>query len=210
MAGACSGCGRQGAGISRANSSGAWSLILTSDDRKVSVEAGTDSVSLYRRLEQLLWGLGILAAVASGGIVVLIGAGVSMRYFAFTPLSFTEELVGLLMTTAFFLALPLTTLRAEHVRIVAVVSVLPERWRSAVEVIASVFGAVFCLWLLILCLPWLEFAINRQIKTEVGRLLLYPWMALFPLSLFLTLIAFLTRRSFSKKTQPHSASAMAQ
>lgn len=172
------------------------------------MKASTVSAGLSFRLEQLLWSLSVVAAFASGGIVILIGAGVSMRYFAFAPLSFTEELVGLLMTTAFFLALPLTTLRAEHVRIVAFVSVLPYRWRPAVELIASMFGVVFCLWLLILCLPWLEFAIDRQIKTEVGRLLLYPWMALFPLSLFLTLIAFLMRGPVSMKKQAHPASSI--
>jgi hypothetical protein len=46
--------------------------------------------------------MAILAAISASGIVVLIGASVSMRYFTFTPFSFTEELVGLLMTASFF------------------------------------------------------------------------------------------------------------
>lgn len=138
--------------------------------------------------------------------MLLIGASVTMRYFAFTPFPFTEELVGLLVTTAFFLALPLTTLRAEHVRLVALVSVLSEQQRSVVELIATALGAAFCLWLMILSLPWLEFAIDRHIKTEVGRLLLYPWMALVPLSLLLTLVAFLVDRPFCVKTQVDSTS----
>jgi len=44
-----------------------------------------------------------------------------------------------------------------------------------------------------LCLPWLEFAFDRTIKTEVGRLLMYPWMAVLPLSMLLTGVAFLMR-----------------
>jgi TRAP-type C4-dicarboxylate transport system permease small subunit len=137
--------------------------------------------------------MAVLAAIAGCAIVALIGASVAMRYFAFAPFRFTEELVGLLMTAAFFLALPLATLRAEHVRVLVLVSALPERSSKIVNVLAALFGAAFCLWFLVLCMPWLEFAFDRNIKTEVGRLLMYPWMALLPLSMGLSLLAFLLR-----------------
>ena len=137
--------------------------------------------------------MAVLAAIAGGAIVVLIGASVTMRYFAYAPFRFTEELVGLLMTAAFFLALPLVTLRAEHVRVLVLVSALPDRAARWMAVLAKLFGAVFCLWFFGLCLPWLEFAVDRNIKTEVGRLLMYPWMALLPLSMMLTMLAFLVR-----------------
>lgn len=142
-------------------------------------------------LEPVFVALTVLAALAGCAIVVLIGASVTMRYFAFAPLRFTEELVGLLMTAAFFLALPLATYRAEHVRVLLVVSMLPDGARKWVCRLSAVFGAAFCLWFLALCLPWLEFAIDRNIKTEVGRLLMYPWMALIPLSMALSMVAFL-------------------
>ena len=142
-------------------------------------------------LEPVFVALTVLAALAGCAIVVLIGASVTMRYFAFAPFRFTEELVGLLMTAAFFLALPLATYRAEHVRVLLVVSMLPDGARKWVCRLSAVFGAAFCLWFLALCLPWLEFAIDRNIKTEVGRLLMYPWMALIPLSMALSMVAFL-------------------
>ena len=135
-----------------------------------------------------------VVAVGAGSLIVgLIGASVTMRYFAFAPFRFTEELVGLLMTAAFFLALPLVTLRSEHVRVVILVSSLPDRPGRLLKLVAGIFGAVFCLWFFALCLPWFEFAFNRSIKTEVGRLLMYPWMALLPLSMLLTAFAFLIR-----------------
>ena len=142
-------------------------------------------------LEPVLVALAVIAAVAGCAIVVLIGASVTMRYFAFAPFRFTEELVGLLMTAAFFLALPLATYRAEHVRVLVIVSSLPDAARKWVRRLSAIFGAAFCLWFLALCLPWLEFAIDRNIKTEVGRLLMYPWMALLPLSMILCMVAFL-------------------
>lgn len=113
-----------------------------------------------------------------------------MRYVAQVPFRFTEELVGLLMTAAFFLALPLVTLNAEHVRVQILVTSLPDRLARWVSVGAALFGFAFSVWFFWLCLPWFEFAYDRTIKTEVGRLLMYPWMFVVPLSLLLTSIAF--------------------
>ena len=153
---------------------------------------------MLRVLSPVFVGLAVLAAVAGATIVLLIGASVTMRYFAFAPFRFTEELVGLLMTAAFFLALPLVTLRAEHVRVLLFVSMLPDRATRAVRALAALFGGAFCLWFLALCVPWLEFAIDRNIKTEVGRLLMYPWMALLPLSMALSIVAFLLRGALAE------------
>lgn len=159
---------------------------------------------LYIVMEFFFKGLAVLAALATSGIVVIIGASVSMRYFALTPLHFTEELVGLLMTTAFFLALPLTTMKMQHVRISLLVSFLTEDKRDLAGKIARFFGVLFCVWFLILCVPWLEFAIEKNIKTEVGRLIMYPWMLILPISAFLTLIAFVLKKPEVESSQNRS------
>lgn len=144
-----------------------------------------------RLLTPIFFAMAVLAAIAGVAIVGLIGASVTMRYFAFAPFRFTEELVGLLMTAAFFLALPMVTLRADHVRVLVLVSVLPPKTRPWASGFAALLGAAFCVWFLILSWPWFEFAFDRNIKTEVGRLLMYPWMALLPVSMALSLLAFL-------------------
>ncbi len=137
--------------------------------------------------------MAILATIASVLIILLIGASVTMRYFTFTPFRFTEELVGLLMTSAFFLALPLVTMHGKHVRVLILVSSLPDRFKPWIAGLASLFGITFCAWFFLLCIPWLEFAYDRQIKTEVGRLIMYPWMSVLPMSMLLTIIAFIIR-----------------
>ena len=154
------------------------------------VGRGGLAARLARILLPVYTALAVLAAVCGGAIVALMGASVTMRYFADAPFRFTEELVGLLMTAAFFLALPLATLRAEHVRVMALVAAMPDRLRAWSGRLAAGLGAGFCLWFLLLCLPWLEFAVSRNIKTEVGRMVLSPWMALVPLSMGLSLLAF--------------------
>ncbi len=138
----------------------------------------------------------VLAAIGTCAgvlIILLVGSSVVMRHVAHAPFRFTEELVGLLMTATFFLTLPLITLDAQHVRVQIVVAALPARLARFVTAIAACFGIVFTLWFLWLCIPWFEFAFQRSIKTEVGRLLMYPWMALLPLSLLLTAVAFAFR-----------------
>lgn len=150
---------------------------------------------LERFLTLIFVVMAVLAAIAASMIIGLIGASVTMRYLAYTPFRFTEELVGLLMTAAFFLALPLVTLRAEHVRVQILVSSLQGPMRRWVGLLAGLLGAVFCLWFFALSLPWLEFAYMRGIKTEVGRLLMYPWMTLLTVSMFLTAVAFFVRAS---------------
>jgi len=148
---------------------------------------------LENRLRQLFVALALVATLAGILIVVLVGASVTMRHIAHAPFRFTEELVGLLMTAAFFLALPLVTLNAEHVRVQIVVNALPARVAQWASLIAALFGIVFAVWFFWLCVPWFEFAYVRAIKTDVGRLLMYPWMAVLPLSMLLTSIAFALR-----------------
>ncbi len=148
---------------------------------------------IERWLRPVFTGLAVLAALAGSSIVVLIGISVTLRHVANAPLHITEELVGLLMTAAFFLALPLVTMRAEHVRVSIVVANLSASGRRWMGLAAGLFGVVFCLWFFWLCLPWFEFAFGRNLKTEVARLLLYPWMVLVPLSMLLTALAFAIR-----------------
>lgn len=146
-----------------------------------------------RLLTPIFTALAVLAAISGAVIVALIGASVTMRYFAFAPFRFTEELVGLLMSAAFFLALPLVTLRSEHVKVTVLLTTLSPITRRLVAALAGLFGIVFCMWFFALCVPWMEFAFERNIKTEVGRLLLYPWMAVLPVSMLLTALAFSVR-----------------
>ncbi|OED43802.1 C4-dicarboxylate ABC transporter [Chromatiales bacterium (ex Bugula neritina AB1)] len=146
-------------------------------------------------LRYVFTALAIAATVAGVLIVVLVGASVTMRHLAHAPFRFTEELVGLLMTTAFFLALPLVTLNADHVRVRILVSAMPARIARLVAIVAALFGIAFAIWFFWLCIPWFEFAYLRNIKTEVGRLLMYPWMAVLPVSMVLTSVAFAVRLS---------------
>jgi TRAP-type C4-dicarboxylate transport system permease small subunit len=152
---------------------------------------------LIVRLEHLLGlvakGLGALSGLALAAIVVVIVASVVMRRVVGSPLYYTEELVGLLLCASLFLALPLVTVQAQHVRVTFLVSALGARGRAVLTVLAGAVTLAFCVWYLVEALPWLEFAFKRNIRTEAASLRLAPWMAVPPVSVALCALLVLVR-----------------
>ena len=165
-------------------------------DKELAIKQSPILDNCEKWLESLFVILAVFGTFCGVLIVGLISASVTMRYLAYTPFRFTEELVGLLMTAAFSLTLPLLTLRSKHVRVLILLTYFPERAKRVCNIIAGSLGLLFCVWFFLLCIPWLEFAFDRKIKTEVGRMLMFPWMTLIPLSFLLTGLA-LALRSFS-------------
>lgn len=148
---------------------------------------------LLRGLEGLALAMAVIAAVCMVGIVAIITTGVVMRRFAATPLHITEDVVGLMLSAVLFLGLPLVTLRSQHVRVAIVANAVQPRFPLAVHMAAMLVGVVFFGWIFVNALPWLEFAWKRNLRSETARLLLYPWMAVLPLSVGLTGVIFAAR-----------------
>jgi TRAP-type C4-dicarboxylate transport system permease small subunit len=134
-----------------------------------------------------------LAVVALFAIVGIILASVVMRRVAGSPLYYTEELVGLLLSSALFLALPMVTHQSSHVRVTFLASFLSDRGRAVLAVLATLVTLAFCGWFLLEAIPWLQFAFKRNIKTEAASLRLAPWMAVLPVSVTLCALLALVR-----------------
>ena len=137
-------------------------------------------------LEYLALACAALAALGLTTIVGIIVTSVIMRKFANTPLHITEEVVGLLLSVALFLGLPIVTLRNRHVHVSLLTTYVSGKAKALVQVLGLTVGIVFFGWLILETIPWFEFAFKRSLKTETTRILLYPWMALMPLSLVIT------------------------
>lgn len=142
------------------------------------------------RLALACAGASALCMVAIVGIIL---TSVLMRKFANTPIHITEEVVGLLLSVSLFLGLPMVTLRAKHVRVSLLADFVKGRLHVVMQIAALLVGTAFFLWLIIETIPWFEFAFKRNLKTETSRILLYPWMAVMPISLSLTLCIFVAR-----------------
>lgn len=141
-------------------------------------------------LARLFFGL---AGLSLAAIVGLIMASVVMRRVVGSPLFYTEELVGLLLCASLFLALPMVTVQTQHVRVSFLVQALGTRGRVALMVAATLVTLGFCGWYLLEALPWLEFAMKRNIRTEAANLTLWPWMAIPPVSIALCALLVLVR-----------------
>jgi len=134
-----------------------------------------------------------LSALAMALIVGIIVASVVARRVVGSPLYYTEELVGLLLSASLFLALPMVTREASHVRVTFLASFLSDRGRTFLAVFAGIVTLAFCGWYLLEAIPWLEFAIRRRIRTEASSLRLGPWMAVLPISIALCALMVLVR-----------------
>lgn len=145
---------------------------------------------------QLLRGLALACAVAGAlgiaAIVCIISTSVVMRKLG-TPLHVTEEVVGLLLSVSLLLALPMVTLRSQHVRVALLTNAARGIWLRGLQVFGLVLSLVFFGWLMREIVPWFEFAYDRNLKTQTSRLLLYPWMAVMPLAVVLTMAILLAR-----------------
>ena len=61
------------------------------------------------------------------------------------------------------------------------------RW--VLKILKQLVTLAFFAWMLYETIPWLKFAIKLNLKTEISRLSLLPWMAILPISFFLTCVA---------------------
>ena len=132
---------------------------------------------------------GALALLVMTSLVVVSSV---MRYFVGRPFRFTEELVALFYMSMVFLAIPLVTMKDTHVA----VSVMPARFKlrfgSVLRVGAALVIVAFCAWFTYEAFGWMDHSRRLNSKSEQADFLLWPWMAVIPLTMaFITLIAVL-------------------
>lgn len=137
--------------------------------------------------------LAVLSALSLVAILLVIVTSVVLRKFFDSPLFFAEELVGLLMSASLFLALPMATIKGQHIR----VSLLLDTLKSSSPVLANALfttgllvGIGFTGWVFWESLPWMEFAFKRELKSETARILLYPLMSVVPISMIFCLVIY--------------------
>jgi TRAP-type C4-dicarboxylate transport system permease small subunit len=120
--------------------------------------------------------LAALAAAAVAAMALLVVASVLTRYALGAPFRFSEELAGLLLAMAAFLAMPLTVAADLNIRVTLLPAQLPPAARRILfvfgQIVLLAFGAVFVIeaWSIA------EFTLMRNLKTEQARLPLAPWI----------------------------------
>ena len=123
-------------------------------------------------------------------MTALVVTATVMRYFIGRPFDFTEELVALLYMSMVFLAIPLVTFKQSHIA----VSVMPRRFKHALGGVLRAGSALvmiaFCTWFTIEAYGYVEYSRRLSSRSEQVDFLLWPWMAVIPVTMgFVTIIA---------------------
>ncbi len=122
---------------------------------------------------------GWLAAICVAGMMLVTVADVGLRWFANYPLRGTVEIVELLLTCSFFLALPATFLRDENI----VVDVI-DRWAGVrgVSILKRVAAALAVVVLLILAWQgWIaaqDTLVFGDVTSDLSIPKIYYWIPL--------------------------------
>lgn len=128
-------------------------------------------------------------AVAGGMFMTaLVFTSTLMRYLLGSPITFSDELAGLLFFSGAFLALPYVLLENKHVSIDFMTKVSSIKLRKASSLVASLTTATFAFIFIYQSWDFMAFSYQIQSKSEISGILLWPWMALMPLSLGLCII----------------------
>ena len=118
-------------------------------------------------LDGLLKGLLFLSSFAGFGIVAVVLLSVFQRYMLKSPLSFSEELIGLLLSSMLFMSLPYISNTEKHVKITLISNLLQIKYKIWLTIIAYLINLIFSAWMLIETIEWMEFAIKLNLKTEI-------------------------------------------
>ena len=116
-------------------------------------------------------------------MAAVILASSVMRYVVGAPLAFQEELVGLFFVALVFLSLPNCTMAHKHVRVTVVTEFLPGNWRKVAELTSLVLILIFSVVFASLTFDFAKLSYQIGALTEVGDIVLFPWMMLMPIGL---------------------------
>ncbi|TDX31696.1 TRAP-type C4-dicarboxylate transport system permease small subunit [Modicisalibacter xianhensis] len=111
-----------------------------------------------------------------------------MRYLVGKPIGFSDELSGLLFLSLSFLSLPHVLNTSQHIRIDLLVRALPSRMAVAADIFANTILVAFASIFAYQAWDFMTFSLQIGARSEISGVLLWPWMALMPLSMLLCIL----------------------
>jgi TRAP-type C4-dicarboxylate transport system permease small subunit len=142
--------------------------------------------TIYGKVAALL---NYLACIWFAAVLVIVITSAAARYFFNSPFGFTEELVGLLISTMLLMAIPLNYHENKHIRVTMVSDHFKGWLKKAAWIFACFVTLVFTSWFGYASLEWLGFAAELNLKTTNTGIPLTPWMMVLTSVMFLVAIA---------------------
>ncbi len=127
----------------------------------------------------------VSAAVSVLAMTALVALSVVMRYFVGSPFAFTEELVALLYLAMVFFTIPVSTMRREHIVVNVCVERAGPRSQRLLAVAAAMVMIVFAVWFVYETFAFTTFSKKLDARSDHVGILLWPWMAIMPLTIAL-------------------------
>lgn len=124
---------------------------------------------------------------------LLVFGSVFMRYVVNSPWRFSDELVALLFSACVFLTIPYTFAMDLSIRVTLIHDYLPRAVRQLADALANIACIVFFLVFGWLSYEFFNFSFMIDARSDVARIPVAPWMALMPISAFLTALIIVSK-----------------
>ncbi|PMR76412.1 TRAP transporter small permease [Billgrantia endophytica] len=130
-----------------------------------------------------------LLGVSSGAVMTgLIFVSTLMRYLGGRPLRFSDELAGLLFLSLTFLCLPHVLDKGRHIRIEILRQLVPPPMARIMDIIGTLTLLTFCVVFAYEAWDFMDFSRSINSRADISGILLWPWMAIMPLSMLLCIL----------------------
>jgi len=134
---------------------------------------------IARAVSAILLHLATLCGIA---LTLLVALSAVMRYVIGEPFAFTEELVGLLFSALVFLTLPYITLKRQHIEVTLLRDCFPAGVQRVCDVTARLLVVLFACWFGYYAWDFALMSYDLGSRSDIGGILLWPWMSLVVLA----------------------------
>ena len=156
---------------------------------------------LSRTLDGIVKALFYIGVLSGITMTFLILISTLSRYLANLPLSFSDELAGLLFLSMAFNTLPYVLNTSGHISLNLLTNRLPAHLQIISTILAASIFIAFAVVFLYQAWQFMEFSRSIQSRSDVSEILLWPWMALLPFSMALCILVEIKKVFFNQSIE---------
>jgi TRAP-type C4-dicarboxylate transport system permease small subunit len=139
----------------------------------------TKFISLLNRFSEICHDIGTIVFIPI--MIAIVSLNVVLRYFFNAPLSWGEEMNGMLLFLVLFLSMTYAWDQKKHIRMEIVYVLFKGVWRSLADLIAGICGIIFFSMLAVQCFRDMPYMIKTSESSDVLMVPLWPFRALMAL-----------------------------
>ncbi|MCP5368569.1 MAG: TRAP transporter small permease [Hyphomicrobiales bacterium] len=142
---------------------------------------------------RVAWLMSAAAALSVAGIVAILVFSSLQRYMLAQPIPETEELAAFLFVTVAFLSVPEGFTSNRQIRVLLVWRKLPDRAQGWAMVLGHLLTIAVLVMLIVQLRDFAAMSYEFQSRSYVSDFIMWPWMAVIPVSLGVLCLAVAAR-----------------